>query len=110
MFSECFEWRPSLGCEIEAVTAIECFEHFVNPIEEIDKIISISKNVIFTTELLPSPIPNPYDWWYYSLERGSYFFYSTQTLKYIASMYKLNYFNLNNFHIFTEKIIFRILN
>ena len=37
-------------------------------------------------------------------ERGGHIsFYSTQTLKYIASMYKLNYFNLNNFHIFTEK-------
>jgi len=104
LFSECFEWIPSSDHEIEAVTAIECFEHFVNPLDEIDKIISISKNVIFTTELLPDPIPNPHDWWYYSLERGGHIsFYSTQTLKYIAKLYKLNYFNLNNLHIFTEK-------
>ena len=27
----------SLGCEIEAVTAIECFEHFVNRLKKLIK-------------------------------------------------------------------------
>ena len=104
LFSEGFEWDFSSNLEIEAVTAIECFEHFVNPLEEIEKIISVSKNIIFTTELLPTPIPHPNDWWYYSLERGGHIsFYSKKTFQYIADKYNLNYFNLNNTHILTNR-------
>jgi hypothetical protein len=104
LFSEGFEWNSTLKSEVEAVTVIECFEHFVNPIEEIEKIITISKNIIFTTELLPPSIPHPNDWWYFTLERGGHIsFYSEKTLQYIANKYKLNYFNLGSIHILTER-------
>ena len=104
LFSAGFEWDNNLMPEIEAVTVIECFEHFVDPIEEIEKILSISKNIIFTTELLPTLIPNPNDWWYYTLERGGHIsFFSEKTFQYIANKYKLHYFNLGSIHLLTER-------
>ena len=104
LFSSGFEWNNELIEDIEAVTAFECFEHFVEPMQEIKQIFSISKNIIFTPELLPEPIPKPTEWWYYTLERGGHIsFFSEKTLSYIASKYGLCYFHLNNFHIFTEQ-------
>jgi hypothetical protein len=51
LFSSGFEYLQS--GEIEAVTAIECFEHFSDPMMEIEKMLLISTNLVFTTELLP---------------------------------------------------------
>lgn len=90
----------------ELVTSIEVFEHLTQPIEEIENILKISQNIIFTTELLPNDnIPNPNDWWYYGLEHGQHIsFYSKKTLEFIAKKYELNlYSNNSNFHILTKK-------
>lgn len=102
IFAKGFEYNNKLG--IEAVTSFESFEHFVNPVAEIEKILSISKNIIFSTELLPTPIAEPQDWWYYGLEHGQHIsFYSEKTFKFIAKKYNLNYVNLKSLHILTEK-------
>lgn len=91
---------------IDAITTFETFEHFVNPIEEIKKIIEISPNIIFTTELLPSNIPEPQKWWYYGFEHGQHIsFYSEKTLAYIAKMYELNFITNGRIHLFTNKKI-----
>ena len=109
IFAKEFEFSDILKDQIEAVTCFEEFEHFANPLEEIEKIISISRNVIFTTELLPYPIPLPYNWWYYGLEHGQHIsFYSENTLRYIAKKYNLIYINYSNLyqmnlHIFLDK-------
>src|SRR3990167_6019021 len=55
---------------IDAITTFESFEHFVNPIQEIEYLLKISENIIFSTELLPNKIPEAQDWWYYGLEHG----------------------------------------
>lgn len=90
----------------EAVTAFECFEHFVNPTDEIEKMLELSRNIIFSTELLPYPIPNPEDWWYYGLEHGQHIsFYSTRTLNFIANKYGLNYANLGDLNLLTQRKI-----
>lgn len=105
LYSSRFEWDiNSAKLEVEAVTIFESFEHFVEPMQELKQLLSISKNIIFTTELLPNPIPLPNEWWYYTLERGGHIsFYSEKTLKYIATQNGLHYFHLNNLHIFTKK-------
>ena len=103
LFAKGFEYNQQ---PIEAITTFESFEHFVNPIEEIEKMLSISKNIIFSTELLPKPIPNPQEWWYYGLDHGQHVsFYTTQTLQFIAEKYHLNYLHLGNLHLFTYKDI-----
>jgi len=104
MFARGFE--GSLSENYEAITTFESFEHFVNPIEEIENMLASSKNIIFTTELLPYPIPKTSEWWYYGTEHGQHIsFYSEKTLRYIAQKYKLNYYNLFGLHLITEKKI-----
>lgn len=104
IFARGFEYEKAKM--IEAITTFESFEHFVNPIEELEKMLYISKNIIFSTELLPSNIPKPKEWWYYGLEHGQHIsFYSEKTFKYIAHKYNLHYSNLGSIHILTERKI-----
>ena len=103
LFAKKFEYKDDLN--IKAITSFESFEHFENPIKEIEKMMNISKNIIFSTEILPMPIPKPSEWWYYGIEHGQHIsFYSDRTLKFIANKYGLNYYNINNgLHIFTQE-------
>ena len=102
-----FEYdKQNAGDTIELISAFECFEHFLNPMEEIKKILKISKNILLTTKLLPNPIPNP-DWWYYGLDHGQHIsFYSSKTLKYIVDYFGLRlYSDGSNLHLITDKKI-----
>ncbi len=79
----------------KVVTAFENFEHFVKPLEEIEKILSISEILYFTTLLLPDPPLSIDNWWYYAPEGGQHIsFYSKKTLQYFAQKY--NIFLLSN--------------
>lgn len=92
--------------EYGLVTTFECFEHLENPIVEIEKILKISKNVVFSTVLIPEPTPNPDYWWYYGLEHGQHIaFYTKKGLTFIANKYNINYYNIGNIHFFSEKKI-----
>lgn len=104
LFCRGFEY--DLEDKIEAITTFESFEHFVNPIEEIENLLNISKNIIFSTEILPSSIPKPKDWWYYGLDHGQHIsFYSEKTFDFIAKKYELNYLNLGTLHVLSNKKI-----
>ncbi|WP_028845361.1 class I SAM-dependent methyltransferase [Thermodesulfovibrio thiophilus] len=104
IFARGFE--GSLSDNYEAITTFESFEHFVEPIEEIERLLTISKNIIFSTELLPDPIPKPKDWWYYGLDHGQHIsFYSEKTFEFIAKKYNLNYKNLDGLHLLSDKKI-----
>ena len=99
-----FEWSGETG-NVELLTSFESFEHFVNPIEELEKMLSISRNIFFSTELLPNPVPFPSDWWYYGLEHGQHVsFYTAKTLQYIAGKFGLNlHTNGIGLHLLTSK-------
>jgi hypothetical protein len=102
LFSRGFEYDSKT--KIDAVTTFESFEHFVNPVQEIEKLLSISNNIIFSTETLPNPIPDPEEWWYYGLDHGQHVsFYSEKTFEYIANKYGLNYINLGTFHVLSKR-------
>jgi hypothetical protein len=104
LFAQGFEYKES--GEIELITLIECFEHFTNPIEEIDKIFKMSPNLLFTTETLPTLPPQPNQWWYYGLEHGQHIsFYQQKTLSFLAKKFNKYYFSYNNIHVFTDKKI-----
>ncbi len=104
LFAIGFEWKNNLLKNSEAVTAFECFEHFIEPMKEIENMLLISQNIIFTTMIVPFPVPKPEDWWYFGLDHGQHIsFYSEKTFKYIAEYYKLNYYHIDFFHILTEK-------
>jgi hypothetical protein len=75
--------------DVEFVTAFEVFEHFVEPSIELEKLLKIGPNVIFSTLLIPEPIPNFDDWWYYGNEHGQHIgFFRGETLKILADRNK----------------------
>jgi len=103
------------GDNIEALTTFESFEHFVDPLTEIEKILSLSSNILFTTELVADQPPRPEEWWYYGLEHGQHVsFYSEKTIRYLAEIYGLNYYSAGtNLFLLSKKQInpklFRLL-
>jgi hypothetical protein len=94
LFADGFEAQPNMKYSL--LTAWEVFEHLVDPLEEIKKMLSFSRNLFFSTQLLASP-PKPLgQWWYYGLEHGQHVsFYSRKTLQFIARKFdlKLQYSN-----------------
>jgi len=91
--------------QISLVMAFEAFEHFLNPGEEMSKLVKISSNILLTTTLLPRPTPLPVDWWYYGLEHGQHIgFYRIDTLKYLANKFGLNFLSDGvSAHLFTKE-------
>lgn len=89
----------------ELVTAFEAFEHFVNPAEELDRLLSIAPNVLFSTELIATPAPQQADWWYYGREHGQHIgFFRLQTLEKMAK--ERGQFLVSNgtsYHLMTDK-------
>ncbi len=101
-----FEYKESV-LQPELISAFEAFEHFENPIHDIEKMLKISRNILFSTRLVPDPVPQPQDWWYYSLNGGQHIsLYTRRSLEMIAVKYKLNlYTNGKSIHLLTEKRI-----
>jgi hypothetical protein len=101
LFASGFEYN---GHKIKALTCFECFEHFDNPIEELEKMLSISHNIFFSTTLKGNNAPEV-SWEYYGFNHGQHIsFYSLKTLEYLAKKYNLNlYTNRNNLHLFLDK-------
>ena len=62
-------------------------------------------NLLFSTELLPSPSPKPADWWYYAPEHGQHIgFYSLQTLDHLARRYGRHLLSDGrNLHLFSSQ-------
>lgn len=91
----------------ELLTAFETFEHFVQPVMEVEKMLAVSDTMIFSTTLLPEPTPKPEDWWYYGLEHGQHTaLYRRETLQYIADQFGLQFYtNGGDLHMFTKKLI-----
>ncbi len=104
LFAQGFEAETS---RYELATAFELFEHFVEPIDEIAKILEYSTNIFFSTELVPPHIPLPQQWWYYGLDHGQHVsLYSPQSLAIIAQKFGLSvYSNHKTFHLLTPKKI-----
>ena len=101
-----FDFNENMG-PIEMITTFESFEHFIQPRQDIERMLEITKNIFFSTLLLPNPIPSPKEWWYYALDHGQHIsFYSRQSLEFLAKRYNLFlYSNGFNLHLFTDKDI-----
>lgn len=99
LFAKGFEYNNQT---VEAITSFESFEHFPDPIVEIEKLLKICNKIVFSTEILPEKVPSPQEWEYYGLEHGQHIsFYSTKTLKQIALAYNLHYTFLDGLHFLT---------
>ncbi len=91
----------------ELVTAFEVFEHLYSPLDEVKKMCALSKNILFTTQLLPANSPKPGEWQYYALDHGQHIsFYTFKSLSIIAEKLSLNlYSNGQCIHLLTSKKI-----
>ena len=91
----------------DLVTSFEALEHFVYPVDEIDKMLAIAPNVLFSTEIIPEPAPMQDSWWYYGKEHGQHIgFFRIRTLEKIAKdrgKYLLS--DGRSYHLITEQKI-----
>jgi hypothetical protein len=91
IFAEGFDAGPEAAGPYEILTAFEVFEHLVNPLEDIERMLGFSRNVLFSTILVPPSAPNPGEWWYYALEHGQHVsLYTLEALTRIARRFGLN--------------------
>lgn len=107
IFAEYFDLENLNSSEqFEVVTAFEVFEHLPNPMAEIENMLSIGNNLLFTTELQPqTSIKSVNDWWYFIPETGQHIsLFTKSALEYIADRFGY-YFYTDNYstHLFTRK-------
>jgi len=92
--------------EYELLTAFEVFEHLVRPVEELETMLRYSRNVFFTTVLIPAETPRPGQWWYYGLEHGQHVsLYTLRSLEVLAERFGLRFCSSGELHLLTEKVI-----
>lgn len=104
LFARGFEKNKDVE-PLTMVTCFEAFEHFSNPLIQIQQVANESSNILFSTQLLPDPIPPPDGWWYYGLEHGQHIgFFRKRTLQYLADRFGLDLLSDNHsLHLLTRK-------
>ena len=90
--------------EYDVITCFEMFEHVYEPEELVSKLISMGKNILFTTELNSFDNPRKTDeWWYFCTDHGQHVsIYTQESLKILAQKNGRFYANCGNIHIFSE--------
>jgi len=102
IFARGFE--AEAGKNYALLTAFEVFEHLADPALKVGEMLQFSRNILFTTELVPDTDPKPTEWCYYGLEHGQHIsFYKRKTLQALADRYQLNlYSDDKSIHLMTE--------
>jgi hypothetical protein len=106
IFAQGFEFNSRSQGQILLVTAFELFEHFPDPVHEIEKMLEISSNILFSTQLLPQNNPKPSQWWYFTPHEGQHIsIFTKQALEFIAQKYNLNLYSDNSsLHLLTNQL------
>lgn len=111
IFARGFEWDKSTKPTL--LTSFEVFEHLPNPMEQISAMLDICHNVLFSTELLPCPVPQHKgqdSWWYYGFKHGQHIsFYAQETLAYIAKQKGVCLVSHRGLHLFSHHKVNPIL-
>ena len=103
LFSKYFDVTDlPLNTKFELLCAFEVFEHIEDPKVELEKMLSYSDNIIFTTELQPQKNLTPKNWWYFIPETGQHI--SLFSKKSLGEKFDLNYQGYNEtIHIFSKQ-------
>jgi hypothetical protein len=105
IFSKGFEYSSiNEHKPIKLTTAFEVFEHLVYPSAELDKLFSVSPNVLFSTSLINKPAPSQSSWYYYGKDHGQHIgFFRAKTLSYLAKKHnKYLVSDGKSLHLFSE--------
>lgn len=102
-----FEGSVDTTIRYDAVTSFENFEHLLHPLEDIEKMLSLSDTVLFSTILMPKDLPKPTQWWYYCLEHGQHIsIFSKKSLEFIADKNGYNFISDGQgLHMFSKNKI-----
>ena len=105
LYAEAFDVSDVPPFKAELLTAFEVFEHLVNPVEELEKMLALSDTILFSTDIQPSDNVTPESWWYFTPETGQHIaLYSRASLQALADRFNLNYYwNKRNIHLFSRK-------
>ena len=108
LFAQGFDAEPAGSGQYELLTAFEVFEHLADPAEAIGNMLSFSSSILFSTELVPVPAPQPDAWWYYGHDHGQHVsFFTLQSLRILAERFGLNlYTNSRSLHLLTRKKLY----
>jgi hypothetical protein len=99
-------FEGSLDVKYDLVTTFESFEHFEDPLKEVEKLLQFTDTIILTTDLISKKAPKHKDWWYYGSDHGQHIsFHSKESFKFMAKKFGLHYHNAMNVHILTKKKI-----
>lgn len=78
------------SCDL--VTAFEVFEHLVDPVADLRKMLESAPVVLMSTELVSGLASPPSDWWYLAPEHGQHIgFFRQGTLAWMASKIGCHY-------------------
>ncbi|MDO9006021.1 MAG: class I SAM-dependent methyltransferase [Aquabacterium sp.] len=85
-------------------TSFESFEHFVQPMEELNALLESADSLLISTEFAPEPTPAAKDWWYYGLDHGQHIgFFRRRTLEWMAARHSMRLLSDGrSFHLFTR--------
>lgn len=101
LFAKGFEKQRN---HYHVITAFELFEHFSEPMKEIENLMGLSDNLIVMTKLIPNPPPHVKDWWYYVTLHGQHIsFYTEQSMQLIAERFHRHYVGSGDLHIFSSE-------
>lgn len=91
----------------ELLTAFEVFEHLEFPAMELEKMLSYSDTILFSTELLPDGNPDPKTWWYFVPETGQHIsLFTIKSLQFLGAPLNLNFYSDGtSLHMFTKKVL-----
>lgn len=90
----------------DIVTAFELFEHYDEPMKEVQALAALGDVIIFSTLLLPEPAPKPDEWWYYSTSTGQHIsFYTKRSLEHCAQAIGRYYTGSTGIHVFSKRPI-----
>lgn len=106
LFARGFEYDPARVPDVDLVTALEVFEHAVEPRDTVRGLLEIAPRIFFSTELVPEPAPTRVDdWWYFAPEHGQHVgFFTRQSLVRLANEFGLHlYTNGSHAHIMSRE-------
>jgi hypothetical protein len=108
-----FEFKE--GLTYDFATAFEVLEHLTDPINDLSKLMSLSDNVFVSTCLVPQQAPLLSDWWYYVPTTGQHIaFYTTESLRILATHFGRNLLSFGPYHLFTTQpkssLLYRLSN